>query len=91
MINQVTFFSYCIAMIDIHQWRMSIGSWACHQISIRTRIQKTQTTDNRNKIDGVSLIRKIRDLTFSLGLFLSLLLFLSGDVELNPGPETSNL
>ena len=78
-------------MIDIRQWRMSIGSWACHQISFRTRIQNTQTTDNRSKIDGASLIRKIRDLTFSLGLFLLLLLFLSGDVELNPGPETSNL
>ena len=78
-------------MIDIHQWRVSIGSWASHQLSFRTRVPETQTADTRSRIDGVSMIRKIRDLTFSLGLFLLLLLILSGDVELNPGPETSNL
>ena len=35
----------------------------------------------------MTIIRKIKDLTFALGVFISLLI-LSGDVELNPGPKT---
>ena len=77
-------------MIAIAQWRTSIGLWACHQISYSTHFKDTPNIESSSRIDGVTIIRKIKDLTFSLGVFLSLLLILSGDVELNPGPETGN-
>ena len=77
-------------MIDVTQWRVSIGLWACHQISCSTHSKENPNTESSNRIDGVTIIRKIKDLTFSLGVFLSLLLILSGDVELNPGPKTGN-
>ena len=78
-------------MIDISQWRASIGLWACHHISYSTHSKETPHTASSSRIDGATIIRKIKDLTFSLGVFLSLLLILSGDVELNPGPKTDNL
>ena len=77
-------------MIDITQWRVSVGLWACHQISCSTHCKEIPNIENNNKIDGVTIIRKIKDIIFSLGIFLSLLLILSGDVELNPGPKTGN-
>ena len=66
-------------MIDITQWRVSIGLWACHQTSYSTHSKDISNTESSSRIDGVSVIRKIKDLTFSLGIFLSLLLILSGD------------
>ena len=75
-------------MIDISQWRASIGLWACCQTSYTTHSKDAPNTERISRIDGVTIIRKIKDLTFALGVFLSLLLILSGDVELNPGPET---
>ena len=75
-------------MINITQWRVSVGLWACRQSS---HSKETPNTEISSRIDGVTIIRKIKDLTFSLGVFLSLLLILLGDVELNPGPETGNL
>lgn len=60
-------------------------------LSFSTHVQEAQITDKRNRIDGVSMVRKIRDLAFSLGLFFLLLLILSGEIELNLGPETGNL
>ena len=77
-------------MIDVTQWRVCIGLWACHQISCSTHSKETPNTESSCRIDEVTIIRKIKDLTFSLGIFLSLLLILSGDVELNPGPKTGN-
>ena len=81
-------------MIDICQWRSSIGSWYYHQISYHTHSSKKShtsdiTTDNNRK-DGLTRIRWIRGLTFSLVCGLFLLLILSGDIELNPGPITGN-
>ena len=78
-------------MIDISQWRANIGLWACCHISCCTHSKKTANTETRIWIDGLTMVRKIKDLTFSLGAFLLLLLILSGDVELNPGPKTGNL
>ena len=79
-------------MIDIGQWRARIGLWACHQISHCTYSKETSPIDNSGSIiDGVTVVRRIRDLTFSLGLFLLLLLIISGDVELNPGPKTGRI
>ena len=82
-------------MIDICQWRSSIGSWYYHQISYHTHSTKKShtsdvTTDN-SRINGVTRIRWIRGLTFSLVCGLLLLLILSGDIELNPGPITGNI
>ena len=77
-------------MIAISQWRVSIGLWACHQISYSNHSKEPPNTESSSRIDGVTIIRKIKDLTFSLGVFLLLLLILSGDVELNPGPKTGN-
>ena len=54
-------------------------------------LKKPQNTETSIWIDGMSIVRKNKDLTFSLGVFLSLLLILSGDIELNPGPKTGNL
>ena len=77
-------------MIDITQWRVSIGLWACHAVSYSIHSKETLNTESSFRIDGVTMIRKIKDVTLSLCLFLSLLLILSGDVELNPGPKTGN-
>ena len=49
-----------------------------------THSKETPNTESSSRIDGVTMIRKIKDLTFSLGVILSILLILSGDVELNP-------
>ena len=78
-------------MIGLCQWRASIGLWACHQISYNTCTKVSPNTDSSSMIDGVTIIRRIKDLTFTLGLFLLLLLILLGDIELNPGPKTGNL
>ena len=78
-------------MIDIGQWRACIGLWAYHRISHSTYSKETSSIDNSGSIiDGITVVRRIRDLTFSLGLFFLLLLILSGDVELNPGPKTGD-
>ena len=77
-------------MIDIAQWRVSVGLWTCRQMSCSTHSKETPKTKISSSIDGVTIIRKIKDITFSLGVFLLLLLILSGDVELNPGPKTGN-
>ena len=76
-------------MIDISQWRASIGLWYCHQIPYTTKKtpcitetpgwMKSQLTLG-DEGGGI--------LIFSLVLFFLLLLILSGDIELNPGPQT---
>ena len=77
-------------MIDTTQWRISIGSWYCHQISYTTK--KGTTTDISGWVEslwyGGSGEKGSGNLTFSLVLLLLLLLVLSGDIELNPGPKT---
>ena len=78
-------------MIDICQWRVSIGLWYCHQISYTTK--KGTTTDISQWVESI-WSGGLGDedgsiLTFSLVLFLLLFLILSGDIELNPGPKTS--
>ena len=73
-------------MIDTTQWRVSIGLWYCHQIPHTTK--KRTTTDISGWVESLwSRDEGGGNLTFSLVLFL-LLLILSGDIELNPGPKT---
>ena len=68
-------------MIDILQWRSSIGSWYC---------QNVKGTSNCTAPGWVEPVwfrdQEVDNLTFFL-VFLLLLLILSGDVELNPGPK----
>ena len=76
-------------MIDTAQWRVSIGLWYCHQIPCTTK--KGTTTDILGWVESLlSGDESGGNLTFSLVLFLLLLLILSGDIELNPGPRTGN-
>ena len=77
-------------MIDTTQLRVSIGLWYCHHIPYTTK--KGTTTDVSGWVEslwsGVSGDRGGDNLTFSLVMLLLLLLILSGDIELNPGPKT---
>ena len=75
-------------MIDISQWRACIGLWYCHQIPYTTK--KTPTTDIPGWIKSLLMSGDEGGgtLIYSLVLFLLLLLILSGDIELNPGPKT---
>ena len=80
-------------MIDVSQWRCSIGLWCCHKIPYITK----NATNGINTLGWVESLyiwlRGPRDeghvhMTLSVVLFLLLLLILSGDIELNPGPKT---
>ena len=76
-------------MIDICNWRASIGLWYCHQIPYT--IKKTPfTTDSPGCVKSLLMTgnKGGGTLIFSLVLFLLILLILSGDIELNPGPKT---
>ena len=71
-------------MIDTCQWRIAIGLWYCHQIPYTTK--KGTTID----ISGwVKSLWSGYEGGGNLVLFF-LLLILSGDIELNPGPKTGN-
>ena len=73
-------------MIDINQWRASIGLWYCHHIPYTSKkIASTTDTPRWVKLLLMSGDEGGGSLTFSLVLFLLFLLILSGDIELNPG------
>ena len=75
-------------MIDTTQWRVTIGLWYCHQVPYTTI--KGTTTDISGWVESIwSRDEGGGNLTFSLVFFL-LILILSGDIELNPGPRTGN-
>ena len=75
-------------MIDISQWRVSVGLWYCHQIPYTAK-KESATTDISRWVESLwSGDEGGGNLTFSLVLFLLFLLILSGDIELNPGPIT---
>ena len=70
-------------MIDVCQWRASIGVWFCHQIVRACGSAKAKTSST------TSSVRNHRTIAVAISLFL--LLALSGDVELNPGPQSGKL
>ena len=75
-----------ITMIDICQWRVSIGLWYSHQVSYST-IRNTNSTNGT--VHSQSVVESGKS-TFPAVVFVLLLLILSGDIELNPGPKTGN-
>ncbi|XP_019860025.1 PREDICTED: uncharacterized protein LOC105314953 [Amphimedon queenslandica] len=76
-----------IVMIDLCQWRARIGSWGCCQWS-KSCDYPTGTT---KETSGTSC-RSTSAYTLILSIFIliALLLFISGDVELNPGPTLTD-
>ena len=66
-------------MIDVCQWRESIGVWCCHRALCDRGSAKTRPTTSRMCI-GVKVS--------AVAIALSLLIALSGDIEPNPGPKT---
>ena len=74
-------------MMDISQWRINARLWhCCHELRSATKgavnvtglVESLPCSENGD----------VTNLVFSLIVFLLLLLILSGDVELNPGPLT---
>ena len=66
-------------MIDVCQWRASIGAWIFRQ-NLCTRGSTTSS--------NVSQIHSRNNKTCAIAISLFLLLALSGDIEPNPGPKT---
>ena len=79
-------------MIDISHWRVCTGLWHCYQISAATKKSLPHGTAVNTWMESLWSRELGNDggdnLAFFLVLFFSLLLILSGDVELNPGPKT---
>ena len=73
-------------MIDLCQWRASIGQWSC----CKWTCCNGKSTGGSLKVLDQSRIsaEKRSKPTISLILFFTILLILAGDVELNPGPKT---
>ena len=76
-------------MIDVSQWRVTIGLWcSCVKILAINKGNATSTSSGWVK----SLLSGHSDrgvyLIFFIIVFVVLLLIISGDVELNPGPKT---
>ena len=75
---------FLLIMIDISQWRARIGLWCCRKNSLWET-----STDTASVLSGEGLPRNREgghNVMSSLVLYL-LLLILSGDIELNPGPK----
>lgn len=73
-------------MIDLCQWRTSIGAWnSRHFYYSKIKIQEVHGVNRRSR--NGSLNKNSPNLKL-LGFILCLyVLILSGDVELNPGPQ----
>ena len=70
-------------MIDICQWRGSIGLWCYHKNNLwgTSTLVASGEVLPKNQAGSYNLMS-------SLVVFPFLLLILSGDIELNPGPKT---
>ena len=71
-------------MIDLCQWRARIGSWSFCQWS-KSRDCATGIAKGASGTSFRSTSRSTLIVT-SIFILIALLLFISGDVELNPGP-----
>ncbi len=68
-------------MIDVAHWRASVGSWQSHRVSVKASTEKTSSV--RDTSISVRCVGGLTSLFF-------ILLVVSGDVEVNPGPKTGN-
>ena len=78
-------------MIDVHQWRVTIGLWSCRLLPHLTKRSPHGVATNTNCVNSLSLKLIVSGNLISLMMFLFLVLILSGDVEVNPGPKIGNL
>ena len=86
-------------MIDLMQWRASIGTWHCVTCSHKRRrsnrvLHRGEELHSAGewwigslRLLGVVLTETVK-LSYSFVIKLILLLLLCGDVETNPGPIT---
>ena len=79
---------HLFTMIDVSQWRISIGLWHCYHIPCNAASGAVNCAPVWVESLLCSVNGGVTNLIFSLVMFLLLLLILSGDVELNPGPLT---
>ena len=75
-----------LIMIDICQWRFTIGLWCSCQVQI-TKGTASSTGWTESLWSDLEDCKVGGNLAFSLVVFLFLLI-MSGDIELNPGPKT---
>ena len=78
-------------MIDVHQWRVTIGLWSCRLLPHLTKRVSHRVTTNTNCVNSLSLKLIVSDNLISLMMFLFLVLILSGDVEVNPATKIGKL
>ena len=74
-------------MIDICQWRAAIGYWSCRSVRVHSFSDGIRSTYGVNRSSFCLMIAGI--ICFSVAL--RFLLILSGDVELNPGPTSTQV
>ena len=73
-------------MIGLCQWRARIGSWNCCHCS-QSRDFIGSSTSSRAGFNNKTSSTQEKTPSLTLSIFcLAILLFISGDVELNPGP-----
>ena len=93
-LKRPVFVFFSSIMIDLCQWRARIGSWNCCQWS-----QSRDCTTSNNYCKGTSgtgrgttTATQLKTPRLILSIFcLIILLFISGDVELNPGPTLTGM
>ena len=83
-------------MIDLCQWRARIGSWNCCQGSqsrdCTTSNSYCKGTSGSGTGRGATTATQLKTHKLILSVFcLIILLFISGDVELNPGPTLTGI
>ena len=78
-------------MIDVHQWRVTIGLWSCRLLPHLTKRIPHGVATNTNCVNSLSLKLIVSGNLISLMMFLFLVLILSGDVEVNPINKIGNL
>ena len=79
-------------MIELTQWRVSVGLW-CSSVKILAKNRGNATYTSSGWVESV--LSSYNDggvyQIFFIIVFVALLLILSGDVELNPGPKTGKI
>ena len=79
-------------MIDVSQWRISIGLW-CSCVKILAKNKGNMKSTYSGWMESLLLGHSDGGVyqIFFIIVFVVLLLILSGDVELNPGPKTGKI